>query len=120
MFGLGGIRAGALDRRVEILKLASTIDAVSGEAVKSYSRRAFTWANIRSIGGYEKMRSGREDLATKMNLFRIRYRADIETTDIIVFNGAHWGVQSLAPGGRRNREWIEVMAEQVDMKELIK
>jgi SPP1 family predicted phage head-tail adaptor len=114
---IGGVASGHLSRRIELRRLVETVDPISGQPVKSYVHKAYAWAQVLPFRGKEKMQSGRDDLAVMMYTFKIRFRA-VSVTDIILFDGATWDIKSMAPMGRRNREFIELVGEQVDVKDL--
>lgn len=113
------IRAGRLNHKVEIYQQTTTTDN-TGQPVKTFTSKGYAWAAVRSMTGSEKANSGREEMATIIYAFELRYSGTLTVTDKIKYNGYMWDIQSLAPRGRMNRDTIEVIAECLEVSTIVK
>lgn len=104
------VKIGKFDRYID-LQSESIDRGDAGGIEKSYSTYASDVpAEVKPMKSLETFQSGRE-MARRFFQFNIRYRSDLSTTDRIVFDGQNFDVMSFSPFGRRNREFIEIMAE---------
>lgn len=131
-----GILAGRLNTKIEIWRPKAhlspsgevTLDEHGeplnldehGQPSTDLTFQKFAWADIRAIRGSEKMSYGREQIAIFLYSVRIRFFDGLQVTDLFKFYGQLWGIKSMSPMGRVNREFIECMVEQLDVKDLIK
>lgn len=115
---LGGIRAGELNRRVELWAMATTEDE-TGQNVKSYSKDFDAWAQVKFVRGSEKTKSGREEMQTVYARFKIRFKPQLKATHLIKFNGDFYNIQSMAPMGRLLRDLVEIEGELLDVSTLV-
>lgn len=113
------MRAGRLNHKVEIHRMTETQDD-TGQPVKVYTLWKYAWANVQAVTGAEKMKSGREELASVMYNLDIRFNDELRITDRIKFNGYLMDIQSMAPRGRMNRESVNVTCEVLEVNELVK
>lgn len=104
------MRAGALDRRVELMHRNLTRDATTGEQVVSYVTYATVWASKRDIRGREFF-AAQQVNADVTTIWHLRYRSDVLVTDRIVEEGLPYSVTSIAEVGRK--VGIEIQATAV-------
>lgn len=96
------MRAGALDRLVELRHRVLTRNETTGEEVESYpAAYAEVWASKRDIRGREFFAAQQmnSELSTT---WQIRYRDDVLMTDRIYFGGLAYEITSVAEIGRRS------------------
>jgi head-tail adaptor len=129
-----GVHAGRLNRLVEIYEVEEHLDSTgaakldeagfpiamdeTGFPSKKLNLKGKAWANVSPVRGNEKMRHGRAEMATMLYNFKIRFQ-NLKASNVIKHDGAYWEIQSLAPMGRLNREVVEVLAEQIDMGNIV-
>jgi len=80
------MRAGKLDRRIEIHRLTETGRTAFNEPVLSWSKVATVWAQQRPDRGTERFAAAQVNGAAVLS-FHIRYRADLTEKDRIVYEG---------------------------------
>jgi len=128
------IKAGDLNRKIEIYRIKEHLDSdgkvildeagqpvevdQAGQPKKTLEFLSFAWASVRPVRGYEKMQHGREEMATMQYTFKIRFN-NLKASDLLKLDDAFWEIQSMAPMGRLNREIIEVLAEQIDVRKIV-
>ncbi len=94
------MRAGALDRRIEIQSYSATRDAIGGE-VRFWTTTATVWAQKRDTAGRESEKAGREALAEVETVWRIRYCAGVSPKMRVKFGSQLWSIEAIAEIGRR-------------------
>lgn len=94
------MRAGKLDRRIEIQRKAVTYDT-DGSPIEGWSTLATVWAQQRPNRGAERF-AVRQVVGTAVITFQMRYRADLALTnqDRIVYDGKTWDIADLREIGR--------------------
>lgn len=107
------IESGKLERRVELFEL-SVSQNVFNEPIKTYASKGYTRVAARPIKGTELARYGREEAATAIVEFIMRYKSDLSVTDQIEFNGYRWAIISISPWGMKNRDMLSVVAEVLE------
>jgi head-tail adaptor len=112
------VRAGRLEHKVGIYKVVTTYDE-SNTPVKSYELKKYAWANVRANTAQEKMKHGREEMATVVYTLEMRYDSTLHVTDQIKFNNYMMDIQSIAPRGRLNRENMQVHCEVIDVNSVV-
>lgn len=115
---MGGVRAGSLDRKLEVYKLV-TVQDDAGQEVKSLTLDFYAWGRVNYIRGKEKMQYGREEIQIELATFKVRFTSRLTATHKFKFNGNYWDIQSMAPMGRLNREFIEAMCEHMDVSKIV-
>ena len=106
------IVAGTLRDRIRIIpptrtqtrggSTVETFDAASGFQV---------WAAVRPQGNAETIRNGL--LATDTTYaIRIRFREDVNDSVRIQYSTRTLDAFSVIPGGRNNREWLDIVAKE--------
>lgn len=94
------MRAGALDRRVTILRRTLTRNAY-GEQVETFTSLGDVWAQKLDVTGRELF-SARNTLAENTTRFRIRYRSDLVLTDRLGYGGDEYDILQIAEVGRQD------------------
>ena len=102
------MRAGKLDRRITIQR-ATTIANARNEPIESWSDLATVWAQQRPNRGQERF-AAQEIAGQAVMTFHIRYRADLKTTDRILYSGKLWNILDIREIGRRVVTEIDVVA----------
>lgn len=116
----GGIAAGKLDRLIEFWKFPKIFDDNGQEVPSPTGELDFkAWAAVSSIRGREQTKSGREEMAMMLMIFKIRFNSKVSALHKVKFNGIFFDIQSMSPMGRRNRELIEITAQQLDMSTIV-
>lgn len=96
------MRAGPLDRRIEIQERTPVPDTI-GQRVDSWATIATVWAQRRTAGRGEAFTAAQR-LASATDEFRIRYRTDFTPSPSqhrILFDGNAYDILSVAELGRR-------------------
>lgn len=103
------IRAGKLDRYIELQSLTTTQDA-SGHPVKSWPPLAKVWASKRVLRGEEKIQN-LQKFAQTFSVFRIRWRSDVNPVKRLVdlSDGRVYDILDVAEVGRR--EGLDITAK---------
>ena len=104
------MEAGKLNERIQIVPPSTTRNEV-GESVVADGFPFRVWASVRQQGSAEKQRNG---ITTTDDTFsiRIRYRESIDTSMKIIYRGRTLEISSVMPGGRMNREYIDIFATE--------
>jgi len=104
------MQGGNLNERIQIVT-PSTTQNEFGESVVADGPAVTVWASVRQQGSAEKQRNG---ITTTDDTFsiRIRYRESIDTSMKIVYRGRTLAISSVMPGGRMNREYIDIFATE--------
>lgn len=106
------MRAGALDRQIELRHVTLTRDATTGEESKSWpAAYATVWASKRDVRGREFF-AAQQMNAELTTVWQIRYRADVKRTDQIVADGAVYNIVGISEIGRRVGLEIQTTAAQ--------
>lgn len=103
------MNAGALDQRVTLRRPVRTSDGAGGvtEAWADLAVNPVVWAAVKAKGGREALVEGRT-AASFVVVFTIYYRADIDPTCQIVWQGVAYNIRGiLDEGGRKLRLVIE-------------
>jgi len=100
------MRAGALDRRIEIQR-AEVVQDEYGQPIETWVTVADCAAEVRPLKGIERFTA--EQLAAHVDTrFRIRWLPDITPQNRIVFDGRAYDVQAVLELGRR--DGLELLA----------
>lgn len=111
--------ASVFNRRVEIFEVVETQDSETGQVTKALKSKGLAGARIRPVRGWEKRRSGREEMAQREADVDLRWHGDLKVTDLLKFDGYLWGITSLSAIGRMNRDYIEVSVECLETDGII-
>jgi SPP1 family predicted phage head-tail adaptor len=69
------VSAGKLDRRITIQRRTTTLDSY-GQQSSGWTNIATVWANVKPVGGREKLRSGALE-STLTHTVMLRYQIDL-------------------------------------------
>lgn len=94
------MRAGQLDRRINIERTFSTLDEF-GRDVPAWNTIAKVWAQV-EFGAGTETRATMEVAAEQRRTFRIRWLSGLLSTDRIVYEGKSWDILDIAELGRRD------------------
>lgn len=100
------MRAGDLDRTIEIQTFTTTTDGV-GKEKKNWTPLYTVRAKVTPVRGEERFAALQNTAAAEVK-FKIRYREDISTLNRIVYEGRTYDIVAVMELGRR--EGIELMA----------
>lgn len=114
----GGIRAGTLNRKIEFYKPNISTDN-SGQQINTYVLDFFAMAAVNPVRSVERMRHGREEMATLLYRFKIHFTPRLKVTHRVKFNGDFFDVQGFAPMGTMNRRFIEFVGELIDASQIV-
>lgn len=104
--------AGALDRRITILKYTDGVDEVGGP-VSEFTQHAKVWAKVEYARTKEPIIASAETSVTQV-LFVIRYRDDLDSKMKINYEKKTFNILGIMEiEGRRN--YLEIRAEQVEI-----
>lgn len=103
------MRAGQLDRRVELQHRVLGSRSASGEQAVTYATYATVWAGKRDLRGREYYAANQMN-AEASTAFTMRYRSDVLATDRIVLDGMNYNVRHIAEIGRRQGLEIQTTA----------
>lgn len=107
------MRAGALDRFIEIQRVVETQDDAGG-LVHTWSRLMTTWARVESVSAVEHFAADR-DVGTRVRVFVIRHYSDITHKDRIVYEDRNYDILSLEDVEGRGREhFMRIVANWVE------
>lgn len=102
------VSAQSLRWMIRISRKQVTRDGMGGEVV-SYVKRCEPRADIRQITGREQLRNDQRTSTHAIEV-RMRYREDIELTDVIIWKGQVYDIQDISPIGM-NRS-LRILATQ--------
>lgn len=92
---------GTFDRRIEIQAQSVTRDNF-GDKIIGWNKLALVWARVTQTGVSEDFSNENErEIALRNARFRIRYRADVDETMRIVYDGLPWDIEGIGEWGRR-------------------
>lgn len=103
------MRAGPLDRRIELQSRTTAKDSY-GEEVISFTSLAFVWASKRDERGREFLASNAER-AEAMTIWAIRWRSDVKAQDRLVYATVQYDIESISELGRR--DGLELICKRV-------
>lgn len=93
------MRAGNLDRRVDILK-RSVSENLQGEGIETFDVVETVWAEMSDLRGREFFAS--QQVQTEVSTrFRMRYRAGVTTADRLACDGQQYDITQVAVLGRK-------------------
>jgi head-tail adaptor len=104
------MRAGSLDRRVDLVRKNESATDVAGNLTISWTHIATTWAEKgRALGGDQDMKKmvgietwqGDQGVNRIDQQWRIRYREDIQNGDLVIWGGDAWEIMAIDEVGRR-------------------
>ena len=101
--------AGKLRNKITIEREVSTNDGLGGTTVQ-WVKAVTLPAYIKPMTGSERFAAQRLEARTTHRIF-IRYRADLTTTDRVVFEGRKMQIRAIIDVEERKR-WIEIHAEE--------
>jgi SPP1 family predicted phage head-tail adaptor len=105
------MRAGRLDRRIELRHRTTTRTEASGQTVEAWPvEYATVWAEKFDLRGREYF-AAQQVTAEVTTRFRIRHRGDVLMTDRIACEGLSYNINSIAEIGRR--EGLEILATAI-------
>lgn len=104
------MRAGMMDKRVEILKLNRHKDIYGSEVVDVESKGYF-WADVKTAIDERDMGSDRIQYTTIVT-FRFRLLIPLQSDDILRFNGSDYRILSVEDN--INGDYKEVKATETD------
>jgi SPP1 family predicted phage head-tail adaptor len=104
------MRAGSLDRRVELQHRVLGARTARGSQVETYETYATVWARKQDLTGREYFAAQGMN-AEGSTKFVIRFREDVLETDRVLFNGRSYNVRNIAELGRR--EGLELTVSTV-------
>lgn len=102
------MNAGELDRRVEIQRATITRDDWN-TPVETWATIATTWASKRDRHETE-INELNQTVTFTRTLWKIRYRADISTTDVLVYGAETYDITGIKELGRQ--EGLEITTEK--------
>lgn len=108
------MRAGNLDRRIQIEQAVETQDPASGEVTQEWELHREVWAEVKPLQGNE-FYSAQQWAAKVDTLFRIRYPLGLDPLPNpdesmrIVYKSKVYNIQHVAEIGRR--EGLEILAQ---------
>ncbi len=94
------MRAGAMDRLIELQRRSLAAANVHGERVESWTTYSTVWAEKLEGGGREAFVAQTTYASTDMR-FRIRHRTDVVVTDRVLFDGRGFDILGINEIGRR-------------------
>jgi SPP1 family predicted phage head-tail adaptor len=104
------VRAGQLDRKIEIQRYAPNRDETSGEIVPGWATLYTVWASKKQQSGREAIRA-EQLVASQTVVFTIRYK-DVQPKDRVLFEGRYYDIKSINELGRK--EGLELITEGKD------
>lgn len=104
------MRAGALDRRIELVRYVSGGTDEYGQPVNTRTVMATVWASVKQQAGREFLTDGNIPLAEERTVFTIRHRPDVLVTDILVWEGREFDAKFVRELGRRRGLEIQAIA----------
>lgn len=99
MGNLSGIKSGKLDRQITIIRESETISP-TGSAVTQWSDVATIRAELIQRSADEFL-AGFGEVVSGTAAFRIRYFANLTTSDRVRFDGSDYDIQQIVEHGRK-------------------
>lgn len=103
------MRAGRLDRRIEILRQQETGRNEVNEPIMGWVAIAEVWASARPNRGAERFEA-QQLVGSAVMTFQIRYRGDVGIEDRIGFKGRTWDIHDVREIGREVGTEIDATA----------
>ena len=103
------MRAGNLDRRIEIQSLAETPDAF-GQPIEGWTTFPTVWAQRKDVRGRERFQA-QQTLAVRTATFRIRWLPGVEERMRVIDAGTAYDVTGISDDRRQG--WMELAGEAV-------
>ena len=100
---------GRLRHKVALKRSTNTTDT-GGGMTKSYSDLTRIFASVRPVNGKEVFRHGKMEESVTHEVM-IRYRADIDTKDKVVFGSREFNIRHIRNIDERNRYMLLVCSE---------
>jgi SPP1 family predicted phage head-tail adaptor len=95
------VRAGNLDRRIELRHRRVVRDEASGQAVEKWTTAyATVWAQKDDQRGREYF-AAQQITGELTTAFRVRFRPDVKMTDRVVYDDLSYNVHAIIEIGRR-------------------
>jgi SPP1 family predicted phage head-tail adaptor len=105
------MRAGQMDRRVTLRRLARGVQRPAGDYPETYVEYATVWARKIEVSGREFFQAQTKDAETTVR-FEVRWRDDVESTDRVTCEGLDY--QLIAPPSEiGRREGLTLFARAV-------
>lgn len=94
------MRAGKLDRQVELKHRVLGNSSATGQRLETYTTYATVWAEKLDVTGREFFSASTRD-AELTTRFNIRYRSDVLPTDRLVYGTSDYDILQVSEMGRR-------------------
>lgn len=108
-------RAGTFTETLAFWRPIVTADA-EGQPVKDYQFLGEEWGDVIPVSGAERMKHGREEMATSYYRIKVRYNSTVKVTDKIRWNGLEIDIVQLMGSGRRGRDYLDIIGEILESK----
>lgn len=99
------MRAGKLRHRVLLQRPVKTQDAQTGAVVKSWADIGWLWAEVYPVSAREFAAAQAEQREITVRV-TVRWRADISTSDRLLFRGKIYNIQGVLPDPNSGREYL--------------
>lgn len=116
--GIGGVKAGSLNRKIDLYKQIRTADS-SGQEVYSYCYDFSLMSNPRPLRSVERTKFSRDEIAITEFTFVTYFKKNISNTHKIKFDGNFFDIIGLAPMGANSRRFMEISAQILDQTTLV-
>lgn len=108
------MRSGELDQRIALLEYDPGVSGTgSGASIEDWVRVARTFARVTPVRGNERFLELARHSETTHRV-RIRYRSRLEESWRVEWRGEHYDIVEILPGGRRLREYQDLMVQRSD------
>lgn len=102
------LRAGTLNRDVEIRRLDAGRDAV-GQSLDAWVHHAHVRANVRHLNGVQTIKADTPTSVLQVSM-RVRYRTDIDASMRAMYLGKAYQIKAAIPD-EVNREYVDLVCE---------
>lgn len=98
------MKAGELDRRILIQRVVALRND-HGEIIMGWVDVATTWASFKRVSGVEEQKAEQRSNRQQVQ-FTIRYRADIDPTMSVVYDGERYEIEDVGDAGDGRRDGL--------------
>jgi len=103
------MKAGTLNRRVTIQRNETVLDDYGEPLPSVWADAAKVWADVKILSGLQTIKEGVDVSVLKASM-RIRYRADIDASMRVVYQGRVFDIRAVLPDVS-GREYLDLVCE---------
>ena len=103
--------AGDLDKRITLRRPVASLDSAYGSQQITWSDVATVWAQVVEQSASESTTAEQRTMTRRADV-RIRWRADVDATCVVIYAGRTLRITGTAAVGRKR--WLDLACEETD------